>query len=74
MMGLGWQELLIVLVIIIIIFGAGKLPEFGTGLGRGVKEFKEAKDDDPDAPIASTTSRKPSGKAAETRELRADQI
>ena len=39
-MGLGWRELLIVLVIVVIIFGAGKLPALGGSLGRGLKEFK----------------------------------
>ena len=41
MMGLGWQELVIVLIIIMIIFGAGKLPAVARSLGQGVKEFKE---------------------------------
>jgi len=41
MAGLGWQELLIVLVIIMIIFGAGKLPDIAKSLGQGVKEFKQ---------------------------------
>jgi sec-independent protein translocase protein TatA len=41
MAGLGWQELVIVLVIILIIFGAGKLPEIAKSLGQGVKEFRE---------------------------------
>ena len=41
MFGLGWQELAIVLVIIMIIFGAGKLPDVARSLGQGVKEFKE---------------------------------
>lgn len=41
MLGLGWQELVIVLVIIMIIFGAGKLPEVVKSLGQGVKEFKQ---------------------------------
>ena len=41
MFGLGWQELVIVLVIIMIIFGAGKLPEVVKSLGAGVKEFKQ---------------------------------
>jgi sec-independent protein translocase protein TatA len=40
-MGLGWQELVIVLVIIMIIFGAGKLPDVARSLGMGVKEFKQ---------------------------------
>jgi sec-independent protein translocase protein TatA len=41
MMGLGWQELVIVLIIIMVIFGAGKLPEVAKSLGQGVKEFKQ---------------------------------
>lgn len=40
-MGLGWQELAIILVIVIVIFGAGKLPEIGSGLGKGIRGFKE---------------------------------
>jgi len=40
-MGLGWQELAIILVIVVIIFGAGKLPEIGSGLGKGIRGFKE---------------------------------
>jgi sec-independent protein translocase protein TatA len=40
-------ELVIILVIIVIIFGAGKLPEIGSGLGKGIKNFKNStKDDD----------------------------
>ncbi len=35
-------ELIIILVIILIIFGAGKLPEIGSGIGRGIKNFKKA--------------------------------
>ncbi len=40
--GLGMPELIIILVIILIIFGAGKLPEIGAGLGKGIKNFKKA--------------------------------
>jgi sec-independent protein translocase protein TatA len=42
MYGLGIPELLIVLVLALLVFGAGKLPEIGRGLGKGIKEFKAA--------------------------------
>ncbi len=38
----SWQEMVPVLIILIIIFGARKLPEIGSGLGKGIKEFKKA--------------------------------
>lgn len=40
--GIGWGELVIVLVIIMIIFGVGRLPEIGGALGRGMREFRKA--------------------------------
>ncbi len=49
MMGLGWGELLIILVIVIAIFGASRLSGIGSALGGSIREFKKAVRDD-DAP------------------------
>jgi sec-independent protein translocase protein TatA len=41
MFGLGTQELIIILVLVLIIFGAGKLPQVGGAIGKGLRNFKE---------------------------------
>ena len=41
MFGLGIPELLIILVIVVLLFGAGKLPQIGSGLGEGIRNFKK---------------------------------
>ena len=42
MMGIGFSELMIILIIIMIIFGAGKLPEIGTAFGNTIRNFKKS--------------------------------
>ena len=44
--GVGIPELIIILVIILLLFGASRLPEIGRGLGKGIKNFKESTRDD----------------------------
>jgi len=39
---IGLPELLVILVIVVLIFGAGKLPQLGKGLGEGIKNFKDS--------------------------------
>lgn len=40
--GIGMPELIVILVIILVIFGAGKLPEIGAGIGKGIRNFRKA--------------------------------
>ena len=50
-MGFGATELLIILVIVIVIFGASRLPQIGKGLGEGIKNFKVGMKDPPEIDV-----------------------
>ena len=41
-MGLGIPELIVILFLVILIFGASRLPEIGRGIGKGIKNFKDS--------------------------------
>jgi sec-independent protein translocase protein TatA len=60
MFGLGVQELMIIFLIIIVLFGAKKIPEIAKGLGKGIREFKPATEhgaDDDDTEVKKVESK-----------------
>ncbi len=73
--GLGVSELLIILVIVVLIFGAGKLPQVGGALGKSIREFKKAQsgadevvDVTPSGEAPKAVEAKPSGASANVQE------
>ncbi len=54
--GIGMPELLVILVIVLIIFGANKLPQIGEGIGKGIRNFKKGIKDKEEI---DSTSKKP---------------
>jgi len=51
MFGMGFPELLVVLVIVLVVFGAGRLPEVMGNLGKGVQAFKKGLKDPPEIDV-----------------------
>ena len=60
--GIGAQELVIILLILLVIFGGRKIPELAKGLGRGIKEFKKASGDDDDDKLSGGGTNTPAEK------------
>jgi len=54
MFGLGFPELLVILVVCLFIFGPGKLPQIGAALGKGIRDFQRALKQPPVSDIASS--------------------
>ena len=59
--GLGWPELAIILVIVLVIFGASRVPEIGRALGKGIREFKGSVSD-----VKESVADKPAADSAAT--------
>ena len=65
---LHWPEIVLILVIVLIIFGAGKLPQIGNAIGKSIKEFRKARteeEEDKDKMKTTTTS----GEAKSNKEI-----
>lgn len=58
MFGLGYQELMIILVIVLLLFGANKLPELARGLGKSVSEFKKGQSEEDKAAEKASEEKK----------------
>jgi sec-independent protein translocase protein TatA len=63
MFGLGFTEILVILVLVLILFGAGKLPEVMGDLGKGLKSFKNEMDGKPKKAVPAKVAVKPVKKA-----------
>ena len=61
MFGLGATELIIILVIVVILFGASRLPEIGKGIGEAIKNFKKSTEDKPEIDVTSDEKSNSSG-------------
>lgn len=68
---IGYQELIIVFLIVLLLFGGSKIPELARGLGKGIREFKKAKDDIRDA-IEKEEPNKPAEKTADKKDPKID--
>ena len=55
--GIGWQELLIVLLIVLVVFGAGRLPQIGEGLGKAIRNLKRSLKTDDDIEVTPKDKR-----------------
>jgi sec-independent protein translocase protein TatA len=57
--GIGGGEILIIVLAVMVLFGARKIPEFAKGLGQGIREFKKASAGEDETPKKPTTTTNP---------------
>jgi sec-independent protein translocase protein TatA len=65
MFGLGMQELVIILIIVVVLFGATRLPQIGRGIGEAIKNFKKATNEPDEIDV---TPKKPAAENKEGKE------
>jgi len=66
-MRLGWPEILLILCIVLIFFGVGKLPQVGESIGKAIRSFKKAQegdDEEEQATVKSSDTKKTASKKA----------
>ena len=67
MFGLGATELIIILVIVIVLFGASRLPEIGKGIGEAIKNFKKSTSESPEIDVTPDKNDKDSKSGGESK-------
>lgn len=68
MFGIGMQEILIILVIGLLLFGANKLPEVGSGLGKAIRNFRRASSEPDEIDITPKSDKAGTGHAAANKQ------
>jgi sec-independent protein translocase protein TatA len=63
--GIGFQEILIIVVILVLLFGARRIPELARSLGRGILEFRKGLKDEGPSPEEPPRVKDPSGKKSD---------
>ena len=67
MFGLGATELIIILVIVVVLFGASRLPEIGRGVGEAIKNFKKSISDKPEIDVTPDNKSKENDESKENK-------
>ena len=73
-MGLGFQEILIIALIVLLLFGGKKIPELMKGLGKGVKSFKDGMKEGDEEMSRKESSREESSKEMSNKEVSSKEV
>jgi len=65
----GWMELLLILIIVLIIFGAGKIPQLGEGLGKAIKGFKKSVNEPDAVDVTAAPAQEPPGQQVPAQQI-----